>query len=240
MKGPEELVPFVSMQPEQASLTLVKLYLSSFDGSGHAPLLCNQGSNFSMCVMVSLELSCNSPVLLGFRVVVHGSVYGVIGKGFKEPMGKFPFFVDSDALRWEQLMSIDGLVNTDGAQTVQPFLLDIGGEDMDGVITISDWDEEVKDISFIFLIPLQSLCLLVPIGIPPVSVSFPVLVGFFQLSHMCLTLFQILPLLLEYFQLPLVISADFLILACNSSQSLHNEEELFSPRGAMSFKSSAH
>ena len=155
-------------------------------------------------------------------------------------MGKFPFLVDSDTLRWEQLMLIDGLVNANSSQTVQSFLFDIGGNDMDGVITVSDWDEEVEDISFIFLIPLWSLCLPVPVGIPPISVSFPVLIGFFQPSHMCLTLCQILPLLLEYFQLSLVVLADFLILVHNSSQSLCNEEEFFPFGGAVPFESSAH
>ena len=74
-------------------------------------------------------------------------------------MGKFPFFIDGDVLRWEQFMSIDGFIDTDGAQTVQSLLFDVGGKDMDGVIAVSDWDEEVEDISFIFLIPLWASCL---------------------------------------------------------------------------------
>ena len=71
-----------------------------------------------MCVMVLLELSCNSPVLLGPGIVVHGSVCGIVGEAFKEPMGEFPFFVDGDALRGKEFMSIDGLIDTSSAQTV--------------------------------------------------------------------------------------------------------------------------
>ena len=65
MEGAEELVPFVGVETKEASLALVQLDLSCLDGSSHAPLLCDQGSNFSMCLMVSLELSCDSPVFLG-------------------------------------------------------------------------------------------------------------------------------------------------------------------------------
>ena len=126
-------------------------------------------------------------------------------------------------------MSIDGLIDTGGAQTVQPIQFDIGGEDMDGVITISDWDEEIEDISFVFLVPLRSLCLSFPVSIPPVSVCFPMLIGCFQMSRMCLALCQTLLSLLEYFKLFLVVMADFLIFLCNSHQSLCDEEEFLSP-----------
>ena len=88
--------------------------------------------------MVPLELSCDSPVLLGSGIVVYGTVHGVIGKGFKEPVGKFPLFIDGDMLGWEQLMSVDGLIDAGGAQAVQPVLFDVRGEDMDGTITISN------------------------------------------------------------------------------------------------------
>ena len=221
-------------------LALVQLHLGSFNGSGHTPLLCNQGSNFSVHVMVLLELSCDSPVLLGSGVIVHGSVCGVIGKGFEEPVGKFPFFIDGDMLGWEQFMSVDGLIDASSAQAIQPILFDVGGKDMDGMITISNWDEEVKDVSFILFIPLQSLCLPFPGSIPPVSVSLPVLIGFFQMSHMHLMLCQILSLLAEYFQLFLIVMANFLILLSNSCQSLHNELEFLSSGGAVPFKSSTH
>ena len=57
MEGAEELVLLVGVGAEQALLALVQLDLGSFNGSGHAPLLCNQGGNFSMHVMVPLELA---------------------------------------------------------------------------------------------------------------------------------------------------------------------------------------
>ena len=101
MEGTEKLVLLIGMGPEQSLLALVQLHLSSFNGSSHAPLLCDQGSNFSVHLMISLELSCDSPVLLSLGVIVHGGVCGVTGNGFKEPMGELPFFIDHDALRGE-------------------------------------------------------------------------------------------------------------------------------------------
>ena len=74
MEGAEQLVLLISMGTKEALLALVQLDLSCLDGSGHAPLLCDQGSNFSMHLMVPLELSCDSPVFLGSGIVVHGSV----------------------------------------------------------------------------------------------------------------------------------------------------------------------
>ena len=65
MEGAEELVSLVGMGAKQASLALVQLDLGGLDGSGHAPLLCDHGSNFSVGLMVALELSCDSPVFLG-------------------------------------------------------------------------------------------------------------------------------------------------------------------------------
>ena len=99
MEGAEELVLLVGMGAKQASLALVQLDLGGFNGSSHAPLLCDQGGNFSMRVMVPLELSCDSPVLLGSGIIVHDGVHRVIGEAFEEPMGKLPFFIDGDALR---------------------------------------------------------------------------------------------------------------------------------------------
>ena len=118
MEGAEKLVPLIGMGAEQTLLALVQLDLGCFDGSSHAPLLCDQGGNFSMCVMVPLELSCASPVFLGPGVIVHGSVHGVIGEAFKEPVRELPLFIDGDVLRGEELMSVDRLINADGAQTV--------------------------------------------------------------------------------------------------------------------------
>ena len=88
--------------------------------------------------MVPLELSCDPPVLLGSGVIVHGSVHRVTGKGFEEPVGKLPILIDGDVLRGEQFMSIDRLIDTNGAQTVQSILLNVRGEDMDGLVAISD------------------------------------------------------------------------------------------------------
>ena len=65
MEGMEQLVSLISMGAKQASLALVQLDLGSLDGSSHAPLLCNHGGNFSVGLMVALELSCDSPVFLG-------------------------------------------------------------------------------------------------------------------------------------------------------------------------------
>ena len=118
MEGAEQLVAFIGVGAKQSLLALVQLDLGCLDGSGHAPLLCDHGSNFSMCVMVLLELSCDSPVFLGSGVIVHGSVCGVVGKSFKEPVGELPFFFDGDMLRGEEFVSVDGFVNTNSAQTV--------------------------------------------------------------------------------------------------------------------------
>ena len=134
-------------------------------------------------------------------------------------------------------MLIDGLIDTNSAQAVQSVQLDIGGED---IIAVSNWDEEIEDVSFILFISFWSLCLPLPVSIPPVSVCFPVLIGHFQMSCMHFALCQILSLLAECFQLFLIVMADFLILSRNPCQSLHNEEEFFSAGGTMSFESGAH
>ena len=95
------MVSLIGMGAKQVSLALIQLDLGCLDGSGHAPLLCNHGSNFSMHVMIALELSCDSPVFLGSGVVVHGSVHGVIGEASEEPMGELPFFLNGDVL-WRE------------------------------------------------------------------------------------------------------------------------------------------
>ena len=99
---------------------------------------------------------------------------------------------------------------------------------MHGVIAISDWDEEIKDVSFVFLITLWSFSLPFPSGVPPIGVFLPVLIGCFQMSHVRLMLGQLISSLLECLKLPLVVVADFLIISCNSCQSLRDEKELFS------------
>ena len=222
------MVAFVGVGAEQLLLALVQLDLGCLNGSGHAPLLCNQGGNFSVHVMVALELSCDSPVFLGPGIVIHCHVGGVICEPFKEPVRELPLFVDGDALRGEELMPVDGLVDADSAQAVEPIQFDVGGKDMHGVIAIRNWDEEIKDVSFVFFIPFQPLLSSLPIHIPSISVLLPVFVGFFQVSCMHLMLCQVLASLLECFKLFLIVSADFLIFLRNSCQSLRNEEELLS------------
>ena len=229
MEGMEKLILLVCMGAEQASLALIQLDLSCLNGSSHAPLLCDHGSNFSVHVMVPLELSCDSPVFLGPRIVVHGRVCGVIGEAFEEPVGEFPFFINSNVLRGEELVPIDGLVDANGAQTVQSIHLDVWGKDMHGVVSIRDWNEEIKDISFVFFIALWPSTLPLPVCISSVCVFLPMFVGCFQVSHACLMLCQIFPSLFEYFELLLIVMADFLIFARNSCQSLCNEEKLLSP-----------
>ena len=108
------------------------------------------------------------------------------------------------------------------------------------MVTIGDWDEEIKDVSFIFLITFWSLTLALPCCIPSVHVFLPVFVGSFQVSCARLMLCQIFSSLLEYLELFLIVMANFLIFVCNSCQSLHNEEELLSSRQPVSFESSAH
>ena len=240
MEGAEKLVLLIGMEAEQAMLALVQLDLGCFDGSGHAPLLCNHGGNFSMHVMVALKLSCNSLVFLGPGIIVHGGVRGVVGETFEKPVGEFPFFLDGDVLQGEKLVPVDGFIDADGTQAVQSIQFDVWGEYMHGVVTVGDRDEEVKDVPFIFFISFWSPTLLLPVSIPPVCVLLPVLVGCFQVSPMRFMLCQILSSLLEYLKLLLVVMADFLILSHNSCQSLHNEEEFLSSGGPVSFESGTH
>ena len=137
-------------------------------------------------------------------------------------------------------MSVDWFANPGSAKAVQSIVFDVGGKDIYGVITISNWDEEITDVAFIFLIPLWPSLLLVPVSKSLVIVHLPVFIGFFQASHIHLTLCQIFCLLPEYFQLFIVALSDLCILLCNSCQSLGNVEELLLTRGFMSFESSAH
>ena len=230
----------MSHESEQLSLALVQLDLGCLNGSGHAPLLCDQGGNFSMHVMVPLELSCDPPVFLGPGIVVHGHVGGVLHESFEKPIREFSLFVNGDALRGEKLMPVDGLIDANGAQAVEPVQLDVGGKDMHGVIAVRNWDEEIKDISFIFFISFQCLLSSLPGRILSISVLLPVFIGFFQASCMHLTLCQVLALLFECFELFLVVATNFLIFSCNSCQSLCDEEELLPPWQPVSFKSGAH
>ena len=236
----EELVPLVGMGAKEALLALVQLLLEGFNGSSQAPLLCDQAGNVIMCVMVPLELSCNHPVLLGPQVVDHCSVGRVIAERVEKPVGKLPFFVNGDMLGGKQLLSVDWLADTSSAQTVQAIVFDERGKDMDGMVAVSDWDEEIRDVAFILFIPLWTLVLLVPICEPLITVCLPVFIGFFQVSCIHLMLCQSLSLLLEYFQLFMVAVTGLFIFSCNSCQSLSNVEEFFLAWGAVSFKSSTY
>ena len=80
-----------------------------------------------MHVMIALELSCDPPVFLGPGVVVHGGVCRVIGEAFEKPVGEFPFFVNSDALQGKELVLVDGLADTNGAQAIQSVQFDEWG-----------------------------------------------------------------------------------------------------------------
>ena len=183
-----------------------------------------------MHVMVPLELSCNYPVFLGSGMIVHGHVCGVVGEAFEEPMGELPLFFNGDALRGEELMPIDGLVDANSAQTVQSVQFDVWGEDMHGVVSVRDWDEEIKDISFIFFIALWPPTLSLPLCVPLVHVFLPVFIGCFQVSCAHLTLCQIFSSLFECFELFLIVMANLLIFVCNSCQSLCDEEKLLPSR----------
>ena len=154
-------------------------------------------------------------------------------------MREFSLFINGDSLGWEKFIPVDGLVDANGAQAVEAVQFDVGGKYMHGVVTIRDWDEEIKDISFIFLISLRCLPSSLPLHIPSVSVFSPVLVGFFQASRVHLTLCQVIASLLEDFELFLMVAADFLIFVHNLSQSMCNEEE-FLPPWVPSFESHLH
>ena len=193
-----------------------------------------------VCVMVALELSCNSPVFLGLGVVVHCNVHRVVGETFEEPMRELSLFFNGDVLQWEELVLVDGFIDTDGTQAVQSIHFDIGGEYVHGVVTIGDGDEEVKDIPFVFLISFWCLSSPLPFHVPLISVFHPVFVSFFQVSRMCLMLCQIVASLFEDLELFLIVAADFLIFSHNSCQSLHNEEEFLPTWCPVSFESGTH
>ena len=155
-------------------------------------------------------------------------------------MREFSLFFDGDSLGQKELMPVDRLVNADGAQAVETVQFDVGGKNVHGVVTIGDQDEEVKDVSFVLLIPLRGLSSSLPLHVPLVCIFGPVFVGFFQVSRVCLTLCQIVASLFENLELFLVVAADFLIFVCNLGQSMCDEEEFLPPWVPMSFKSSMH
>ena len=102
-------------------------------------------------------------------------------------MREFSLFFNGDALGWKELMPVDGLIDAGGAQAVEAVQFDVRGKDVHGVVTVEDRDKEIKDVSFVFLIPLRCSSSPLPFLIPPVSVFGPMLVGFFHASHVCLT-----------------------------------------------------
>ena len=155
-------------------------------------------------------------------------------------MEELSLFFNGDSLGWEKLVPVDGLINANSAQAVEAVQLDVGGKDVHGVVTIGDQNEEIKDVSFIFLISLRCLPSSLPLHVPLVGVFGPVLVGFFQASHICFVFCQIVASLFEDLELFLIVAANFLILVRNSSQSMCNEEEFLPPGIPMSFKSSMH
>ena len=155
-------------------------------------------------------------------------------------MREFSLFFDGDSLWQKELMLVDRLVNADGAQAVETVQFDVGGKNVHGVVTIRDRDEEVKDVSFVLLIPLRGLSSSLPLRIPLVCIFGPVFVGFFQASRVHLMLCQIVASLFENLKLFLVVTADFLIFVCNSGQSMCDEEEFLPPWVPMSFESSMH
>ena len=155
-------------------------------------------------------------------------------------MREFSLFFDGDLLGWKELVLVDRLVNTNGAQAVETVQFDVGGKNMHGVVTIGDWDEEVKDVSFILLVPLRGLSSSLPLCVPLVCIFGPVFVGFFQASCVRLMLCQIITSLFENLKLFLVVMANFLIFAHNSGQSMCDEEEFLPPWVPISFKSSVH
>ena len=240
MEGVKELVLFICMGAEEASLALFLLKVEGLNGSGQALLLCDQAGNVIVHVLEPLELSCNSPILLGPWIVVHGSIGGILGEQVEEPVRELPFFIDGDVLRSKQLLAADWLTDTGSAQAVQAIVLDEGGKDMYGVISISDWEEEIWDVAFILFIPLWPLLLLVPVSKPFVVVCLPVFIGFLKTSCICLVLCQSLSSLLEYSQLFMVVTTDFFILSHNSCQSLGDVEEFFPAGGAVPFESSTY
>ena len=72
-------------------------------------------------------------------------------------MRELSLFFNGDSLGRKKFVPVDRLINANGAQAVEAVQLDVGGEDMHGVVAIRDWNEKVEDVAFIFLISLQCL-----------------------------------------------------------------------------------
>src|SRR5580692_4110255 len=238
LQVPENSVALVRMRADDASAALFLLILQGVDVGFKAVKLPLQGGEVVDCVKIASELSGGSPVphLEGPGddcVVARG-----IGDGVEEPLGVVPVFVDGEALRGEEFLTVDGLVLAIRAQAVLSVKLDEGGEDVDGMGAVSNRNKEVGDVPFVLLISLR---LPLVIGVFPeflIAVRLPVLVGFFQASRVLLTLCQSVCSFFEGSELGAVGLGIDLILSCNSSQSSGNEDEFF-PAGAMSLESGA-
>jgi hypothetical protein len=185
---PEDGVALVGVRSEDALTALFLLMLEGINVGFEAVKLPLQGSEIIGCIKVAVELSSNSPVP---HVEGPGDdcvMARWVGNGIKEPLGVLPVFVDGEALRGEELMAVDRLVHAVHAQAVLSIKLDIGGKDMDGVGTVSNWNKEVGDAPFILLVSLR-----LPLAIGVflellIVVRLPVLVGFFKTSHVLFTL----------------------------------------------------
>src|SRR5580692_4327887 len=235
---PEDGIALVGVRPDDASSALLFLLLQGVDMSPEAVEFPLQGGEIVDGIKILAKLSCDPPIPhfkgSGNDCVVAGGV----GDGIEEPLGVFPVLVDGEALWGEELLSVDRLVLTVRAQAVLSVKFDEGGEDVDGVGAVSNRNKEVADTTFVLLVSLR-LPLVVGVFLELlVAVRFPVLVRFFKTSRFRLTLCQSVSSFFEGGELGAVgLGIDF-ILACNSSQSSGDEDELLSS-GAVSFESGA-
>jgi hypothetical protein len=153
-------------------------------------------------------------------------------------LGVLPIFVNGEAFGGKEFVAVNGLVHTVRAQAVLSFKFDVGGEDMDGVGTVSNWNKEVGDAPFILLVSLR-LPLVVSVFLEfLVMVRFSILVGFFQVSCVLFMLCQSISSFFKGGELCVVGLGVGLVLSSNSSQSSCNEDKLF-PAGTVSFESGA-
>src|SRR5580692_1176009 len=178
------------VRADDTSAALLFLILQGVDVSPKTVKFPLQGGEVVDGVIVPSELSCNSPVPHVKGPGDDRVVAGWVGDGVEEPLGVFPVLVDREALRGEELLTVDRFVLTVRAQAVLSIKFDVGGKDMDGVGAVSNWNKEVGDAPFIWLVSLR-LPLVIGVLLEfLVAVRLLVLVGFFQTSHVLLTLCQ--------------------------------------------------
>jgi hypothetical protein len=235
---PEDGIAFVGMRPDNAPAALLLLVLQGVDVSLKAVEFPLQGGEVVDSIKVTAELSCDPPVP---HVKGPGDdcvMTGWISDSVKEPLGVLPILVDSEALGGKEFLVVDRFVLTVCAQSVLSIKLDVGGEDVDGVGAVSNWNKEVADAPFILLVSFRLPLVISVFSELLVAVRLPVLVGLFKASCVLFTLRQSVSLFLEGGELGAIgLGIDF-ILSRNSSQSLGDEDELLSA-GAMSFESGA-